>query len=441
MDGDVMSNCEFRVSSFKFREVSDRSKRRRALCGATTLAALALAGCGMLAQPADTPTLAQRQLADQKVKQYQSDIELALDNVDRDRLRAAAETKAATMPAKGPSQAPVILASSTGGQTPAVGAGSGWLPARGTAPVKEAAPGPAGMPRDAGPSAVVPWSVEPSLGGVVVMPLSGEPARTPSAEMAPFMAPAMPSASAMGAMSALVPPAQMAAAEPPAAGASGEASLDEALAVLRKSVAEHPSLNTVMALALLDGSKGGEALKKLPEADQKVVGDLLAAIDVMKVGTAGATVADRAAPLMEAAKHWQQDADLALPRMVLATRVDSFGVFTPVSGTFEQGKRHTVIIYCEVANFASKKSDDGWYTTNLSQQETLITDDGLLVWRPNAEDVEDRSMNQRHDFYLVKKLTIPETLAAGKYTLRMSVTDRNTNKISVVSMPVEIVMK
>jgi hypothetical protein len=94
-----------------------------------------------------------------------------------------------------------------------------------------------------------------------------------------------------------------------------------------------------------------------------------------------------------------------------------------------------------VANFASKKAEDGWYTTNLSQQETLITDDGLLVWRPNAEEVEDRSLNQRHDFYLVKKLTLPETLAAGKYTLRMSVTDRNTNKISMVSMPEEVVVK
>ena len=123
-----------------------------------------------------------------------------------------------------------------------------------------------------------------------------------------------------------------------------------------------------------------------------------------------------AVPIVDAAQGWQETADLALPRLVLATRVDSFGVFTPITGTFEQGKRHTVIIYCEVANFASKKGDDGWYSTKLTQQETLFTEDGLLVWRPNAEDVEDRSLNQRHDFYLVKKLTIPETLAAGKYT-------------------------
>ena len=71
-------------------------------------------------------------------------------------------------------------------------------------------------------------------------------------------------------------------------------------------------------------------------------------------------------------------------------------------------------------------------------RRTLATDDGLLLWRPNAEDVEDRSKNRRHDFYLVKKLTIPDNLAVGKYALRMSVTDRNTNKIAVVTLPIEI---
>jgi hypothetical protein len=286
-----------------------------------------------------------------------------------------------------------------------------------------------------------PLSVDSSMGGVVVVPLSGEPAKISSVEITPFSPPPTPSASAMGAMTAMVTPAQIAAAEPIPAAAPAETSLDDALVVLRKNISQHPTLTTVMALALLDGTKGGEAIKKLPEPDQKVLTDLLSAFDAMKAPSAAGTVADRAAPLVEAAKHWQEDGDLALPRMVLATRVDSFGVFTPVTGTFEQGKRHTVIIYCEVANFSSKKSDDGWYTTRLSQQETLITEDGLLVWRPNPEEVEDRSMNQRHDFYLVKKLTIPETLAAGKYTLRMSVTDKNTNKISVVSMPVELEVK
>jgi hypothetical protein len=39
----------------------------------------------------------------------------------------------------------------------------------------------------------------------------------------------------------------------------------------------------------------------------------------------------------------------------------------------------------------------------------------------------------------VKKLTIPDNIPVGKYALRMSVTDKNTNKIAVVTLPIEIV--
>jgi len=265
-------------------------------------------------------------------------------------------------------------------------------------------------------------------------------------------APLVPApASAMGAMNAIIIPAEAqaeAAASPlalPAAPAP-EPSIEDALGILRKKIAANPTVNTALALALLDNGEnktlGSDLAKKLPDADQKVLGDLIAALVSMQSPAGPAeTLSERTAPLMDAAKKWQGEADLALPRLVLATRVDSFGVYTAIEPKFEQGKRHTVIIYCEVANFTSKKGDDGWFTTHLAQQETLITEDGLLVWRPNAEDVEDRSLNQRHDFYLVKKLTIPENLAAGKYTLRMSVTDKTSNKVSMMNIPVEIIAK
>jgi hypothetical protein len=122
--------------------------------------------------------------------------------------------------------------------------------------------------------------------------------------------------------------------------------------------------------------------------------------------------------------------------------VDSYGVYTPLAAKFPYGKRNMAIIYCEVANFGSLKSVEGestFYTTRLTQQDTLMTDDGLLVWRPNAEEIVDRSRNRRHDFYLVKRLTLPPTLAVGHYTLRMTVTDTQSNKIATASMPLEIV--
>ncbi len=148
---------------------------------------------------------------------------------------------------------------------------------------------------------------------------------------------------------------------PVIAASSAEPTMEDALDVLRKRVAAHPSLNTALAVALLDtgGDKTAELAKSLSPADQKVFTDLLAALqgmsDSANAGTTGAaaTLAERAAPLVNAAKKWQADADLSLPRLALASRVDSFGVFTAVEPKFEQGKKHTVIIYCDVANLSS----------------------------------------------------------------------------------------
>jgi hypothetical protein len=438
--------------------------RRRTLPLAA--AALSLAGCGMFAQQAAAP-IADPQDTDQRVKRYQADIEQTLDMIDRDRLRTAAQRKLVTVTvttAPAFPQTPVILASAGPAETPDVAPQAVPTPAPKTDPVP--APLAAGsiqakIVTSAGaettsvmtavkPATVLPTAAGiPSINAVNSAPLSGETGSVPAAVITPFTPPSTPSASAMGSMTALVSPAEVAAAEPAVVAKVGGPSLEDALTIVRKSVEDHPTLNSALALALLSDASAGDIGKKLSATDQKVLGDLLAALEAMKgpadgsgdKNVGGTTVTQRAGPLVEAAKNWQQEADLALPRMVLATRVDSFGVFTPLTGIFEQGKRHTVIIYCEVANFAAKKGDDSFYTTKLAQQETLITDDGLLVWRPNAEEIEDRSLNQRRDFYLVKKLTIPETLAAGKYTLRMSVTDRTTNKIAVVSLPIEIAIK
>jgi hypothetical protein len=222
-----------------------------------------------------------------------------------------------------------------------------------------------------------------------------------------------------------------------AAVMAAEPTFEEALAVLRKHAAER-GVHGALAMALLEGSDAkSEALKDLGPTDQSLVTELVAAVDKMAAIAPGASLTEKAGPLVEAARKWQAQADLTLPKIALASRVDSFGVYTPVEPVFEGGRRHSVIIYCEVANFASKL-EDGWYTTRLAQQESLMAEDGLLVWRPNAEEVEDKSMNQRKDFYLVKKLTIPDNLAAGHYTLRMAVTDRIGNKLAMVKTRIEI---
>jgi len=241
--------------------------------------------------------------------------------------------------------------------------------------------------------------------------------------------------SAMGAMAA-VPQPDTVAADP---------TMEQMVALLRHRVQANPkSINHALAMELLQLAEGGKAedlsVLGVSADDSKVVGELASAVQSMSAlpASPSATLAERTLPVSKAAEGWEAAADLKLPTIALASRVDSFGVYTPVEAKFPAGKRSVVIIYCEVANFTSEKSDDA-YVTRLAQQDTLVTEDGLLVWRPNPEEIEDRCRNQRRDFYLIKKLTLPETLAAGKYTLRMTVTDKLGNKTDTAILPIEIV--
>lgn len=242
-------------------------------------------------------------------------------------------------------------------------------------------------------------------------------------------------------------PATQAATQPatqPAAAAPAP-TLADLLPLLRERVQEHPNaLAYALALQLLDSAENATPnaanLSALAATDQTLITDLVAAVQQLSAAPPAPTVtlADRAGPIAAAAETWKTAGDLALPTLALASRVDSYGVYTEMPATFAAGKRHVAIIYCEVENFAATRTAEGKYQTALTQQDTLITSDGLLVWRPTAEEVVDVSRNKRRDFYLVKKLTLPETLAAGKYTLRLTVTDKQSNKIAMATLPIEI---
>jgi len=321
------------------------------------------------------------------------------------------------------------------------------------------------------PAVVAPTTVSPTAPPTAVPPAMDKTPSTPAPSPAAVAAPTPTGAVAMASVSAEhgqsgaglsamgIMNASANAPMGPSVGANGsslsnlpagigntEPTMDSVLDLLRKRVQAKPQqLNYALALALLNSAEmhkpGDPALTGLNAMDQSLVSDMTHAIESISAQpvTPTDTLSQRAAPLLAASQKWQVDADLKLPRLMLASRVDSFGVYTPVTPRFEYGRRQTVIIYCEVANFASKHNDEGLYQTLLTQQDTLTTDDGLLIWRPNPEDVEDRSLNQRRDFYLVKKLTLPETLAIGKYTLKMSVTDKLAKKRAEVTMPIEIV--
>jgi len=147
-------------------------------------------------------------------------------------------------------------------------------------------------------------------------------------------------------------------------------------------------------------------------------------------------------PLLDMSDRLRSRAELTIPTIALCTRVDSFGVYRPVaSSRFAAGKDNEVIVYCELANFTSVQNGEKLWETRLKQEIVLYTDAGLAVWpeKSNAQLFVDLARNRRHDFFIPRKIKLPAALTIGRYLLKVTITDVQSNRLAEATAPVEIV--
>ena len=147
-------------------------------------------------------------------------------------------------------------------------------------------------------------------------------------------------------------------------------------------------------------------------------------------------------PLLEMADRLRSEAQLAIPTVAFCSQVSSYGVYRPMpSSRFPAGRNNDLIVYCEAANFTSVQGSDRIWRTRLKQDMVLYTDTGLAVWpeKADAATFVDESRNRRHDFFISRRVQLPSSLAAGKYVLKITLTDEESNRIVEAGTPLEIV--
>ncbi len=132
-----------------------------------------------------------------------------------------------------------------------------------------------------------------------------------------------------------------------------------------------------------------------------------------------------------------------VPKAELCTKVRSFGVYTPLpSTTFLAGYPARAIVYTEVAGFTARdlEGSNGLRRVELSQRLSLYSDaDGLEVWKVRERSVTETARTPRTDFYLVQEIALPVNLSVGKYTLKLTVSDKNSGALAQASIPITIV--
>jgi len=147
-------------------------------------------------------------------------------------------------------------------------------------------------------------------------------------------------------------------------------------------------------------------------------------------------------PLLEMAERIHSQGQLAIPTVAFCSEVVSYGVYRPMaSSRFPAGRENALIVYSEAANFTSIQGNDGLWRTRLRQEMVLYTDTGLAVWpdKTNAASFVDQARNRRHDFFISRMIRLPSSLAAGKYLLKITLTDEESNRVVEATSPLEII--
>lgn len=147
-------------------------------------------------------------------------------------------------------------------------------------------------------------------------------------------------------------------------------------------------------------------------------------------------------PLLEMSDRLRSQADLSIPTIALCTAVRRFGDYDPIdTARFAQGKDHGVVLYCEVQNFSSQMDEHQVWHTKLSQEAVLYSENGMQVWADKNEPLHDTSRQRRHDFFTVKKLTIPANLAVGRYLMKVTIIDDQVNRVAEATIPIVVAVQ
>jgi hypothetical protein len=148
-------------------------------------------------------------------------------------------------------------------------------------------------------------------------------------------------------------------------------------------------------------------------------------------------------PLVDLVDRLKAQADLNIPTLALCTLVEGYGRYTAIDPPrFTAGKINSAIVYCEVENFSSVQNAAQRWETDLTQQVVLYAeanDQALMVWSDQPEAIKDESRNRRRDFFVRKRIDLPPTLVIGRYVLKVTIVDKQANRIAEASTPIQLV--
>jgi hypothetical protein len=133
--------------------------------------------------------------------------------------------------------------------------------------------------------------------------------------------------------------------------------------------------------------------------------------------------------LQVASRHLQTAARLEITNVAFCDKIDGFGVYhTFETDIFRPGQ--PVLLYAEVRNFTSEPGSDNRFRTRLRSTIEVLRNGptGEPVDRRVLEATEDVSRTPRQDYFHSYKLDLPDHLAPGPHSVRLTLEDELSGK-------------
>ena len=180
-----------------------------------------------------------------------------------------------------------------------------------------------------------------------------------------------------------------------------------------------------------DLSKGANRLLTALLKTAVAVRDL--ARSPMSTGLAALETAD------ELRRELADQADPVVSAIALCRRVVTFGVYDEMDeADLVAGSAVQTIVYCEIRNLQSQATGDGLYETRLGTRLELLTAEGRSMWQSEEPEIVDRCRRRRMDFFIAQRVTLPPTLPAGDYVLKVLVEDKLSGRANEATYPLAI---
>lgn len=124
-------------------------------------------------------------------------------------------------------------------------------------------------------------------------------------------------------------------------------------------------------------------------------------------------------------------ADPRITTLQLCRAVHGFGQYEAIEpAVFAAGRANQFVAYVELRDFASEATASGEYESRFSMKTLVLEPAGKTVLELADDPIVDRCKARRRDCFIPRLVTLPATLGAGSYVVKVSVVDKIARKVA-----------